>query len=214
MAGKYARHFFPEAARSTTMGENQELQKRLHRMSSLLSDLEQVSDPKCRAAARELVQTLMDVHSAALERILEKVFQAGDAGQRVIDDLGADPIVAGLLVLYGLHPDPLEIRIEKALTRVAPSLRSHGLEAQLISMENGDIRVRLTAGAHTCGSSAATGKTMLEDAIYEAAPELNSLVIDGGEGKSASGFVPLGALAGNAHRERSARQGSLTIGGD
>ena len=197
------------------MGENQGLQKRLHRISGLLSDLEQIADPNSRAAARELVQTLMDVHSAALERILEQVFQAGDAGQRVIDDLGADPLVAGLLVLYGLHPDPLEIRVEKALARVAPSLRTQGLEAQLVSLEHADLRLRLTSGAHACGSTTATGKIMLEDAIYEAAPELNSLVIEGAEGKSASGFVPLGALAGNERKEQPAHRDSLTtISGD
>src|SRR5262249_12103685 len=161
------------------------------------NDLEQIADPKCRAAARELVQTLMDVHSAALERILDKIFQAGDPARLLIDDLGADPLVAGLLVLYGLHPDPFEVRIEKALVRLAASLSSHGLEAQLISIENADIRIKLKAGEHTCGSTTATGKTMLEDAIYEAAPELNSLVIEGAEGKSASGFVPLSVLAGN-----------------
>lgn len=197
------------------MGENQGLQKRLHRISGLLSDLEQIADPNSRAAARELVQTLMDVHSAALERILEQVFQAGDAGQRVIDDLGSDPLVAGLLVLYGLHPDPLEIRVEKALARVAPSLRTQGLEAQLVSLEHADLRLRLTSGSHTCGSTTATGKIVLEDAIYEAAPELNSLVIEGAEGKSASGFVPLGALAGTGSKEHSAHRDSLTtISGD
>jgi Fe-S cluster biogenesis protein NfuA len=197
------------------MGEKQGLQKRLHRISGLLSDLEQIADPKSRAAARELVQTLVDVHSAALERILEQVFQAGDVGQRVIDDLGADPLVAGLLVLYGLHPDPLEVRVAKALARIAPSLRNHGLEAQLVSLEHADLRLRLTSGGHACGSTTATGKIMLEDAIYESAPELNSLVIEGAEGRSASGFVPLGALAGTERKERSAHRDSLaTISGD
>ena len=197
------------------MAENQELQKRLHRISGLLNELEQIADPKCRAAARELVQTLMDVHSAALERILEKAFQAGDAGQHLIDDLGGDPIVAGLLVLYGLHPDPFETRVEKALQRMGPALRTHGLEAQLISIENADIRIRIKAGAHTCGSSTATGKTMIEDAVYEAAPELSSLVIEGAQGKSASGFVALEKLAGTGHSLTPDRPESLIpAGGD
>jgi Fe-S cluster biogenesis protein NfuA len=208
MAGWYPRHLFPKEEVDVTMVENQELRKRLQRVSGLLNELEQIADSKCRAAARELVQTLMDVHSAALERILEKVFEAGDAGSRVIDDLAADPIVAGLLVLYGLHPEPLEIRVDKAMQRIAPSLRAHGVEARFISIENADIRISIKAGAHTCGSSSSTAKTLIEDAIYESAPELSSLVIEGAEAKSASGFVSLGALVGTG---RSATPGENVV---
>jgi len=178
------------------MDGDRDLRKRLHRIATLVKELDEISDPKCRSAAKELIQTVMDVHSTALERILDVVFQAGDVGQHVIDDLGADPIVAGLLVLYGLHPEPFEVRVQKAMQQISPSLQSHGATAELVSVHNEDVRVQVNTGAHTCGSTAATLKSMLEDAFYEAAPELTSLTIDGLDGKQASGFVPLSTLAG------------------
>jgi hypothetical protein len=51
---------------------------------------------------------------------------------------------------------------------------------------------------HTCGSTAATIKSTLEDAIYEAAPDINSIAIEGLESKPSSGFIALDALIGNA----------------
>ena len=68
-----------------------------------------------KVAARDLVQLLMEVHGAGLERIMEIVFESGAPGTALIDRLGQDPIVRNLLLLYSLHPDDMETRVVKAL---------------------------------------------------------------------------------------------------
>jgi hypothetical protein len=53
-------------------------------------------------------------------------------------------------------------------------------------------------GSHTCGSTAKTVQAMLEGAMYEAAPDMTSLVIEGLEEKPANGFVGLDKLMGSS----------------
>jgi len=180
------------------MADDKELRQQLQRVVGLVREIEEIADPNGRSAAKELVQTLMDVHGAAFERILGKVFQIGDPGQQVIDEVALDPLVSSLLVLYGLHPDDLETRVNKAFRRIAPDLRSHGVEPELMSIQGTAVRLRATVGAHACGSTASTARSMLEEAVYEAAPDVTSLVIEGLDGKPASGFVSLQKLLGSS----------------
>jgi hypothetical protein len=67
----------------------------------------------------------------------------------------------------------------------------------VIENRGGAIRLRVETGAHTCGSTGKTVQASLEGAIYDAAPDLSSLMIEGLEEKPASGFVALDKLTGS-----------------
>lgn len=176
------------------MADAKELRQGLDKVAGLVRELDEIADTHARSAAKQLVKTLMDLHGAALERTLEKVFEAGDAGQRIIDQLGADPLVSGLLVLYGLHPEDLKTRVTKAFQRIVPDLRSHGTDPELLGIRDSEVQIRVTIGARVCGSTAKTVRSLLEEALYEAAPDITSLIIEGLEGKPATGFVAIEKL--------------------
>ena len=176
------------------MADDKEFRERMQRIGGLVEEIETIADPAVRATARELVQSLMDLHGAALERTMEIVAEAGDAGMKVIDRLGRDPMVSSVLVLYGLHPEDLDSRVLQALDRVKPQLRKQGCEVELLALRDGEVRLRVQKGEHTCGSTAKTVRADLEGAIYDAAPDLVSLAIEGLEEKSATGFVALDKL--------------------
>jgi Fe-S cluster biogenesis protein NfuA len=117
-------------------------------------------------------------------------------------------LVSSLLVLYGLHPLDLESRVARAVERVRLQVRKGGGELELLSIERGVVRLQLRVTGHGCGSTARTLKTMVEDALYEAAPDMNRLLIEGLEEQvGSSGFVPLGKLGGLI------AAGSVTNGG-
>lgn len=179
------------------MSGSKELRQQLQRVADLVREIEEIADPKARAAARELVQTVTEVHGAALERILDRIFQTGDCGQRVIDELGTDPLVSNVLVLHGLHPDDLETRVCKTLRHVAADLRAHGVDVELISVSDGAIRLNAKVGAHAFASTSTTARKTLEEAIYEAAPDMTSLTIEGLDTKPASNFIALEKLLGS-----------------
>jgi Fe-S cluster biogenesis protein NfuA len=178
--------------------DGRDFREDMQRIGGLVQELESVADPATRAATKDLVQSLMDLHGAALEKALGIVADSGDTGTSIIDRLGRDPLVSSVLILYGLHPDPIESRVIKAVDRMRSQLRKQGCEVELLSVNEGVIRLRVETGSHTCGSTAKTVQTTLEGAIYDAAPDLTSLVVEGFEEKPASGFVALGTLMGSA----------------
>ena len=195
------------------MAEEREFQRRLKRIGDGLSKLESVADPAVRSAAKELVQLLMEMHGAALNRMLEIIFQSGDAGARTIDELGQDPEVSGLLVLYGLHPDDLGTRVERKLREIRSRLFKMGAEANLLGVTGSEVRVQITLQGHACGSTSQNVRAVVEEAMYEAAPDLASLVVEGLDEPKPSGFVAMEALTGgtmqvNAVPARNASPGS------
>ena len=178
------------------MTDDKEFRKRVQQIGDLVQQIEAIADPAVRATTKELVQLLMELHGTGLERMMDITFQAGDAGSQIIDDLGRDPLVSSLLVLYGLHPEELTSRVERAVDRIRPGLRKQGCEVELISTNDGVIRVRVALGAHSCSSTAETIRSTVEDAIYDAAPDIIFLTVEGLDGQPASGFVALEKLVG------------------
>jgi Fe-S cluster biogenesis protein NfuA len=170
----------------------------MQRIGGLVAEIESIADPAVRAATKNLVQSLMDLHGAALETVLDVVAEAGEPGMNIIARLGRDPLVSSVLILYGLHPDDLETRVTKAVDRIRPQLRKQGCEVELLVISDCAIRIRVETGSHTCGSTGKTVQATLEGAIYDAAPDLDSLVIEGLEEKPSSGFVALKTLVGQA----------------
>ena len=180
------------------MSDEKQFQQRVQQIGQRVQELEAIGDPAVRAAAKDLVQLLMEMHGSGLERMLEVIFRSGDAGARMIDELGEDPIVSGLLVLYGLHPEDLQTRIERKLAQIRSRLFKMGAEVELIAVNESNVRVRVKIEGHACGSTSHNVKVLVEEAVYEAAPDLTSLVVGGLEEPSPSGFVAIDALLGVA----------------
>jgi Fe-S cluster biogenesis protein NfuA len=171
-----------------------DIREGIQRIGVLVQEIESIADPAIRAATKNLVQSLMDLHGAALEKTLDIVSESGEAGMAIIERLGRDPLVSNLLVLYGLHPEDIEARVARAVDRIRPQLRKQGCEVELVGVDEGVIRLQVETGPHTCGSTAKTLQATIEEAMYDAAPDLMSLMIEGFEEKPASGFVALDKL--------------------
>lgn len=180
------------------MTGEKEFQQRIQHMSDAIRELDEVADPATRTRVKALIQSLMELHSTGFEKTLEIVFQSGDCGQHTIDQLGRDPLVGSLLVLYGLHPEDIETRVGKAVEKIRPQLRKQGSEVELIANQAGMVRLRVQLEGHACGSTAGTVRTMIEDAIYAGAPDIASIDIEGLEAKPASGFIALNTLMAGA----------------
>jgi len=176
------------------VADGRDFREDMQRIGELVQELESIADPAVRATTKALVQSLMDLHGAALEKALDIVAEAGEAGMDIINQLGRDSLISSVLILYGLHPEDLECRVVKAVDRVRPQLRKQGCEVELVGVNDGAIRLRVETGSHTCSSTAKTVQATLEGAMYDAAPDLTSLAIEGFEEKPTSGFVALDKL--------------------
>ena len=154
-----------------------QFQKELGRIEELINALNGAADSVVAAQARELVQALLELHRATLERALEIVYENDFT---LVDKLADDPLVSNLLILHGLHPLDLEARVRGALEKVKPRLGLHGGSVEVVGVTpEGGIKLRLEGNCHGCPSSRVTLKSSIEEAIYAAAPDVTGLEVEG-----------------------------------
>src|SRR4051794_31928367 len=103
--------------------DNAEFQQHAEKIEQLLERVHALPDEDVRNTALELMQSLMDLHGSGVTRIVEVLSEAGESGRSALAKLGSDPLICGLLVLYGVHPVSLEQRVTAAIESVAPQVR-------------------------------------------------------------------------------------------
>ena len=172
--------------------EESDFRGRVQKLEGLLREIESSADPAMRSLALEAVQTLMEFHGAAVAKMIEQIASAGDAAHDIMAKFSGDDLVSSLLLLYGLHPADFDTRVRQALDKARPAVKSHGGTIELLSIDEGAVRLRVERSGHGCGSTAGKIKTAIEDALYDRAPEVTAIEIEGLASPAASsGFVPL-----------------------
>jgi len=167
----------------------QEFQQRIGRIEGLVQKLESASDPSVRKQVRELLESLMELHGAAFERVLEIVSGAPGVGTELVQSLAGDELIGSLLVLYNLHPEDFETRVRRGIDNARPLLRSHGVRIDHISIAGNSVRLKLV------GDGPADLEAAVRDAMLATAPDAEDLSIEGLKAPgAAAGFVPLSSL--------------------
>lgn len=184
------------------MPKQKEVESQIESIDKIVRAFEEAKDPVLRANAKDLVQALMTLHGACLERMLEVVGQSGESGKSIIDSFARDGVVKSVLLLYGLHPVDVKTRVVEALEKVRPALRSQAGTVSFVGIdETGMVTLRMEGKSEGCGSTASALKQAVEQAIYEAAPDISGIAIEGYvEKTSTAGFVPLASLAATAQQ--------------
>jgi len=173
-----------------TSGEFQAYAEQVERTVQRVNDLK---DEDARTAALELMQSLMDLHGAAMARLVEVLSDAGDAGRNSLAALGSDPLLCGLMVLYGVHPLSLEERVARAIDKVRPQIQKQGGKVELLDASDSLVRVSISSSGNGCHSSPDALQTAVEQAIREAAPEVMDVVTEG-VASTATGFIPVNMI--------------------
>ena len=143
------------------MSSRPEFNERLQSIERLIGEIEAVADPNLRKTVHGLMELVMGLHGEGLERILDIVQESGD-GTNIIAKMGRDELVASLLILYGLHPVDIRSRLNQALEKARQRLRPHQGDVELLSLQDGAVRLRLKANGHGCGSTAQELKELVD----------------------------------------------------
>lgn len=147
-------------------------------VEGMLERLEALPDRVAREQANDTVAALLDLYGEALERIVD-AFSPLDRDGSVAAAVSEDELVSHVLLLHGLHPLPLQARVQEALDGVRPYLASHGGNVELKGVEDGIVRLALEGSCSGCPSSTVTLKLAIEDAIQKAAPDVVEIVAEG-----------------------------------
>lgn len=165
--------------------ETPSFEQRIQRIEGLVQQVERSPDASLREAARELVRTLLDLHAAGLARMLNRMREFDRPGPDLLTACLDDDLVRSVLLLHDLHPDTLETRVRQALDTARPYLQSHGGDVELLGISAGNVRLRMRGSCDGCPSSAATLKHTIEEAIYQAAPDVIAVEVEGLEAQAA-----------------------------
>jgi Fe-S cluster biogenesis protein NfuA/nitrite reductase/ring-hydroxylating ferredoxin subunit len=162
------------------------------RIEQMLDQLESALDGRSWEQVQDVVSLVTELYGGGLARILEL---AGE-DDALVHKMAEDDLVASLLVLHDLHPLGLAERIHGAIESVRPYLGSHGGDVEVISIDAdaGVVTLRMLGSCDGCASSSVTLELAVQRAIEEAAPEITSISVEGGElavGEAADGWMPV-----------------------
>jgi Fe-S cluster biogenesis protein NfuA len=141
----------------------------------LAAKLDQANDPEVRATALALVQSVIELHGAALQSLIDRCLEI-PGGERVLDEVLRDDLVSSMFLLHSLHPDDIETRVRRGIEAVRPYLKSHGGDCELVAVNDGIVRLRLHGTCGSCPSSSLTLKNAVEEALFQAAPDIKEIV--------------------------------------
>ncbi len=164
-------------------------QQWIDKIEELVHRAESLVDPKCRSIAVDLLQAVLEFHAAGLERMMEIAAASGAPGDAILERIAADDLTSSVLLLHGLHPDDFETRVNRAVARLEESFGSRGASVSLISIDDGAVRLRFESGRAWAGA-----KATIEKAIYQAAPEITSVIVEGFKEPVPVDFVPVSNL--------------------
>lgn len=158
-------------------------------IEELVRRVELLPDAFSRNAAIELVQAVMALHRDTLDRVMQ-IATAPEA-DATLRALASDDLVSAVLAMHSLHPDDLETRIRRMVEKLQFHFDSRGAGVALIELNEQMVRIRYTGSRPGSGPAA---KKTIEEAIYQAAPEITSVLVEGAEERRESAFVPLSDL--------------------
>jgi Fe-S cluster biogenesis protein NfuA/nitrite reductase/ring-hydroxylating ferredoxin subunit len=194
--------------------DDREARERVARVEALLEAVESFVDPDERETATELAQALLDLYGEGLARLLRHA--RDESGESLPGALASDELVSHLLLVHDLHPVALDTRVRGALEEVRPYLESHGGDVELLSVEDGVVRLRLEGSCSGCPASSATLKLAIEEAIRAAAPEVEAVEAEGVAEPTPSPTLiqlPVAGQDGDAHgADAAAESGWSAVG--
>lgn len=138
--------------------------------------MEGIEDEQVREQVFALLEGMDIVHREGLARLLDLISTADD--QHALATITGDRIVQTLLELYDLPEISERDQVEQALKTVYPYIESHGGRLELLDVQNGHVRVRLSGSCGSCPGSAGTLQRVVEDTLRQEFPNFMSLVAE------------------------------------
>lgn len=178
------------------MIEEQVVRKQAQEIERLIREIETITDSELREKVVTLVQSMMAFHAAGIERLMEIVADDGESSLSVLNDLANDNLVRSLLLLYGVHPFSMEVRVDQAFDQLRSSAILNGGTVELLGIGDGIVRLQIQ-NQKNCQSSKQALRTAVEEALYEAAPDVTEIqFVEEAQKEPSVSFVPLISLRG------------------
>ncbi len=168
------------AKKAPVQDEAPDLNQQSQHIQELIEEIDSLPDVKARKLMQECMQEVLSFYGQGLEKILDIISNGNSAAAKdIYNDLIEDSFVSGLLLIHDLHPLDLKTRLYQALEKVKPYMDSHGGSVEIVSIENGIAKLKLSGSCKSCPSSSSTLELGIKQAIEEICPDLAGLEVEG-----------------------------------
>ena len=157
--------------------DERECQNQAARIETLIQEIATFPEPRAREKMEELLHALLTMYGAGLTKMVETIARSATTGQALLETLADDELVGSLLLLHDLHPVDLNERVQRAVEKAQSAVQARGGVLELTRVEKGTAFLRLTGSCQGCGASAQALKQMVEKALYNAVPDLDTVSI-------------------------------------
>ncbi len=165
-----------QVSQPASSGLPREFQHLLEWLGAGFEHMEGIEDEQTREEVLTLLEGIDVLHRQALGRLLELVTELGGSG--LVERVSQDPVVNTLLEMYDLPAADERTQVEHALEGVYPYFKSHGGKLEVLGVEEGRVRVRLSGSCEGCPGTATTLKRVVEEALREGFPDFRELVAE------------------------------------
>ena len=128
---------------------------------------------------------------------MEITASSGSAGETILEQIARDELTSSMLLLHDLHPDDLETRLNRAVQKLQDVFTSLGAKMSLLAIEPGRVRLHFESARMWSGTPV---RASIENAIFEAAPEIETVLIEGLKETPPANFVPVSDLLVGSQR--------------
>ncbi|MEP6950703.1 MAG: NifU family protein [Ginsengibacter sp.] len=157
-----------------------ELNQQSRHIQELIDGIDSLPDLNARNMMQECIQEILSFYGHGLEKILSIISSGNNsAAKDIYNSLIEDSFVSGLLLIHDLHPLDLKTRLYLALEKVKPYMDSHGGSVEIVSLEDGVAKLKLSGSCNGCASSSSTLELGIKQAIEECCPDLLGLEVEG-----------------------------------
>lgn len=131
-------------------------------------------DAGARAAAEDLVRTLMQFYGAAIERMIDRV-GSHPGGAALLDVLAADSLISSVLALHDVHPHAPGVRLARAVEQAQALAEAHGASLVVDRLDADGVRLRLRGEA---AARSVSLRDMVEAVVLQAVPEIGTVDLE------------------------------------
>lgn len=179
----------------------EELNQLTARLDRILESVADRAEPEVSRAVAELLDGLQRVHAEGLRRLAQLLAREPELLERSLDD----PVISNLFYLYDLAVVDAEERVEEALTSARVMARSHGGELELVSVEDGRVRLRIRWAHDSVSREPETLREGIEWALRERLPGFRGVVVEGLDLEEAEPAADAGPDARGSGRDEDGR---------
>ncbi|MGI8510960.1 MAG: NifU family protein [Gemmatimonadaceae bacterium] len=166
------------------------------RVEDQLAALDSALDPSARvvhSAAMDAVGSRVQLYGEGLARMLAIVARLSEpaVANTLAAEFTRDELVGHLLLVHDLHPEPVAVRVQRALDEMHEEHKKQDGRVELVELTATGARLRVVDAGSGCHSTGPELQRAAEAALRDAAPELMRIDTEIASVEAPAVLVPL-----------------------